>query len=83
MKKILLGQSGIAVSQIALGCMRLCDLTPTEADAFVGMALDEGIDFFDHADIYGGGCSEEVFAAALKRISRPRESLFLLLFLFS
>ena len=48
------------VSVIGAGCMRIAGLCETETDAFVSTALDNGINFFDEADIYGGGKSEEV-----------------------
>ena len=43
------------VSEISLGCMRIGDLSAKEADIHVNSSLEAGIDFFDHADIYGGG----------------------------
>ena len=52
-------------SQISLGMMRIANMPLTEIDALVKTALDNGINFFDHADIYGGGKCEEVFADAV------------------
>ncbi len=40
-------------------------------------ALDEGINFFDHADIYGGGRSEEIFGAFLEENRGLREKMFI------
>ncbi len=40
-------------------------------------ALDEGITFFDHADVYGGGMSEEKFAEALAMTPRLRDTMIL------
>lgn len=59
MKQRLLGGC-LPVSAIAMGCMRLAD-TKESPDRVIGTALDLGIDFFDHADIYGGGRCEELF----------------------
>lgn len=59
MKQRLLGGQ-LPVSAVAMGCMRLTDAKETP-DRIIGTALDCGIDFFDHADIYGGGRCEEVF----------------------
>ncbi|MBQ6267214.1 MAG: aldo/keto reductase [Clostridia bacterium] len=59
MKQILLG-GRLPVSAVAMGCMRLTD-AKGGADRAIGIALDLGIDFFDHADIYGGGRCEELF----------------------
>ena len=64
------------VSRIALGCMRLSD-DQAQAMRTVQAALDQGIDFYDHADIYGGGKREEVFAALWERAPRLREQIFL------
>ena len=40
-------------------------------------AYDNGINFFDHADIYGGGECESIFADALAKTSLKREDLFI------
>lgn len=73
----MLGTSGLEASEIALGCMRIDELDPAAADLLIGTALDAGIDFFDHADIYGGGRSEEVFAASVARLRIPRDCILL------
>ncbi len=39
----------------------MADLSKEDANKVINTALENGIDFFDHADIYGGGKSEEVF----------------------
>ena len=54
-----LPQSDLTVSKIALGCMRISNKSVEEVEELVKTALDLGINFFDHADIYGGGKSEE------------------------
>jgi len=77
MRKLPIGTSGLQASEIALGCMRLESLDAAAADRLLGAALDEGIDFFDHADIYGGGRSEEVFAASAARLRLSRDSYLL------
>lgn len=56
-----------AISRVALGCMRIGGMTDRQADEHVLNALDCGINYFDHADIYGGGKCEEVFGGVLKR----------------
>jgi len=63
MKQQLLGGI-LPVSVMAQGCMRLADAKDTP-DRILGTALDCGIDFFDHADIYGGGRCEELFGSWL------------------
>lgn len=63
MKQRMLGGQ-LPVSAIAMGCMRLPD-AKVSPDRVIDTALSLGIDFFDHADIYGGGRSEELFGAYL------------------
>lgn len=70
-----LGLSDLDVPVVAVGCMRLNSLTPAEAQRFVQTSLEHGANFFDHADIYGGGKCEEIFAHAAQGI--PRERLIL------
>lgn len=77
MKKIQLGTSDLQVSNIALGCMRMNALSEKEAAHMVETALDVGVNFFDHADIYGGGASEEIFARAIKANGTHREDLII------
>ncbi|MBU3112261.1 aldo/keto reductase [Clostridium lacusfryxellense] len=77
MKNINLGNGVISASEIGLGCMRINDLSKSQASTLINTALDEGINFFDHADIYGGGKSEEVFADAVEMNSTIREKFIL------
>jgi predicted oxidoreductase len=77
MKKIELGTSGLAVSNIGLGCMRMSDLEKKDAADVIHQAMEAGINFFDHADIYGGGKSEEVFADAIDMKPSVREKMYL------
>jgi len=74
MQHALLGNSGLVVSRLAFGALTLTRDDPmhglakvrgADADALVGQALDAGINFFDTADIYAGGQSEEVLGKAL------------------
>ncbi len=64
-------------SRIALGCMRMASLTEGEAERVVLTAVENGITFFDHADIYGGGKSEEIFSTVLKKHPELREKITL------
>lgn len=77
MKKISIGNGEIMASEISLGCMRMADLTIKEASAMINTALEEGIDFFDHADKYGDGKSEETFAQAIDMNPGIREKIFI------
>ena len=77
MKQIKIANSDLNASEIALGCMRISDLSNAEISTLVNTALDEGINFFDHADIYGGGKSEERFSEAMEMNARLRERMIL------
>ncbi len=65
-----LGKSGLTVPRVAVGCMRIADMNEKEVSAFIDTALAGGTNFFDHADIYGGGRSEEVFGNAIASLNR-------------
>ena len=74
------------VSQIALGCMGLAGAwNPAEvgaehrrkAIASVEAALEAGINFFDHADIYGGTACESIFKDCLEALKPERESIYI------
>ena len=77
MKKINIANGKIGVSEIGLGCMRINSLSKSEASALISTAIEEGINFFDHADIYGKGKSEEVFADALGMNPSIREKIII------
>ena len=77
MKTVNLGTSGLKVPCIAVGCMRINKLEPAEAEHFVHAAIDQGAYFFDHADIYGNGDCESVFAKAIHMNSTVREKVLL------
>jgi len=55
--------AGFAVPAIGLGCMRIADMPGKDINALIHASMDCGVNFFDHANIYGGGRCEEVFAA--------------------
>lgn len=65
------------VSNIIAGCMRYNSLTEKELDTQVKTALDLGINFFDHADIYGKGESQKVFGNFLKNNKSLREKMII------
>ena len=65
MIQIELGKTGLQVPTIAVGCMRISQMSEKDASAFVDICLENGANFFDHADIYGGGESERVFGKAI------------------
>ncbi len=77
LKQLKLGTSDLQVSNISLGCMRMEALSVNEAEKVVNYALELGINFFDHADIYGAGKSEEIFAKTLDGKPSIREKLYI------
>jgi predicted oxidoreductase len=76
-RTIKLGSSSLEVPVIAVGCMRINSLDKTQAETFVQTALDLGANFFDHADIYGAGDCEEIFADAIHMNDDVREKIIL------
>ncbi|MGT2832359.1 aldo/keto reductase [Streptococcus halotolerans] len=72
-----IGQTGVKGSRIALGAMRMNALDVKEAEKVMSASLESGINFFDHADIYGGGESEIRFSNAMKNLNVKREDVIL------
>lgn len=77
MKNIELGRSGVQAPQIGLGCMRIAGLTAAQGERLIRTALENGVNFFDHADIYGGGECESFFAKAYPMNADRREKVIL------
>ena len=77
MNTIKIARSDLDASEIALGCMRIASLSNQDIATLIHTALDAGITFFDHADVYGGGKSEEKFAEALNMTPRLRDTMIL------
>lgn len=75
MKQVNLGPNEIGVPAVVLGCMRITEAK--DPVAVIETAMENGINFFDHADIYGGGKCEEIFAKAFKETQYKREDIFL------
>ena len=80
MKYTTLGRTGVTVSRLALGCMsygtpawRPWVLTEEQAQPFFRRALEAGINFFDTADMYSMGVSEEITGRALRNYGRMEE----------
>ena len=76
MKNIKIGNA-IEASAVSLGCMRMGGLDEKRVDAVMDTAIECGINFFDHADIYGGGNAEKVFGEYLKRHKGAREKMMI------
>jgi predicted oxidoreductase len=75
MKYINIGN--MRASAISLGCMRLAGLDEHRVDEIMSAAIENGINFFDHADIYGGGESERLFGKYLSRNKSLRDKIFI------
>ena len=80
MEYTLLGKTGVTVSRICLGCMsygtskwRPWVLDEAEAMPFFRRAVEAGINFFDTADMYSLGVSEEVTGKALREFAKLEE----------
>ncbi|MCK3935569.1 aldo/keto reductase family oxidoreductase [Streptococcus suis] len=72
-----LGQTGLEVSRIGLGCMRMASLSEKETAKVLETVVEQRINFFDHADIYGKGESEIRFAQGAKLAGIKREDMIL------
>jgi aryl-alcohol dehydrogenase-like predicted oxidoreductase len=80
-----LGRTGLFVSELCLGTMTfgtlegmwapIAGLTQTDADRLVGQSLAAGINFFDTADVYSGGQSEQILGQALRNLDVRREDV--------
>jgi len=82
MDYVRLGSSGLKISPLCLGCMTYGDpkrgphewtLPEEEARPLIQAALEAGINFFDTANIYSHGSSEEILGAALKDMTTRDE----------
>ena len=79
MRTLTLTGSDRPVPAVVLGLMRIQDKTDEEIRTLVGTAIDHGVDFFDHADVYGSvehGC-ERRFAEAMALTPAQREHVVL------
>lgn len=74
MKQIKIGNTDLLGSQVVLGCMRINDERKNPIEV-LETAVENGINFFDHADIYGKGECETIFADALAKTSIKRENI--------
>src|SRR5471032_3375316 len=77
-----LGKSGLKVSRLCLGCMSYADstkgfhpwaLNEEQGRPFIKRALELGINFFDTANVYSAGTSEEIVGRALRDFAKRDE----------
>ena len=77
LKYIKIGNNIENASAIALGCMRIHALDNVQVEELIMTALDNGINFFDHADIYGKGKSEELFGEFMANHKDLRDKMII------
>ena len=82
MRQINLGRTGLKVSRLCLGCMTYGEpgrgthewtLPEAESRGFIRRAIELGITFFDTANVYSAGSSEEITGRALRDFARREE----------
>ena len=67
--------AGVNASRVAQGCMRIGGMSAEEIDRLIRSDLELGINFFDHADIYGGGSCETKFGDFLRANPSMRDKM--------
>lgn len=77
MEKINLGKSTLKVPSIAIGCMRINSMEKDELSNYIKFCVENGLNFFDHANIYGRGECEKLFGEALKNSGIKREDIII------
>src|SRR5262245_55311615 len=84
MQYVNLGKTGLKVSRVCLGCLSYgvkaagdhqWVLNEEAAQPFFKSAIEAGINFFDTANVYSAGTSEEITGRALKRYAKGREEV--------
>lgn len=77
MKKVNWGETGVEVPSVVVGCMRIADVSIKQVVKLIHTALENGINFFDHADIYGRGLCEEKFRETVQEAGISRDEIWL------
>ncbi len=78
MKYINLGNTGLMVPAVIVGCWRFEKFSEEQMNHYIHTALEMEANYFDHADIYGYGEIEQIFGKAIKRDKTiKREDLFI------
>ena len=77
MKYFKIKNTDMEVSNLIMGCMRINALTEKELNVLVNTYLEEGVNYIDHADIYGGGECESHFAKAVGMSPSMREKMYI------
>lgn len=77
MKQVKLGGTSIQVPAVAAGCMRIEGEEISAVTRFIDTAVELGINYFDHADIYGNGNCESIMGKAMSEMSGIRQRLII------
>jgi len=77
MKYLSIPGTSLKASNIVMGCMRISSLSVSELEALIKGNMELGINFFDHADIYGKGNCETLFGQAVDLHSSLRDSMII------
>lgn len=77
MQKVSLGSTGLSIPDIAVGCMRISEMEDKALSLHLNTCIEQGLNFFDHADIYGNGLCESRFSRALKDTGFQRKDIVL------
>lgn len=79
MKQVEIGQTGLKVPNLAVGCMRIEGKSVEEVQEIIQRSVDVGLNFFDHADIYAKerGGAEKLFGQAFAGLDIKREDIIL------
>ncbi len=77
MKQFTLGHSDMVVPAIAIGCMRIGGLDTNERKNYIRFCVENGLNFFDNADIYGRGECERMLGEALRDNGISRDKVLI------
>lgn len=77
LKTLQIPETSLVTGNMALGCMRISSLNPDQLYELIRTALDLGMTFFDHADIYGGGDCEKLFGEVLEAHPELRREMII------
>ncbi len=75
--KVIGTKNTITLPRIAVGMMRIADMDEATLTSHIDASLQEGLNFFDHADIYGGGMCETKFGQAVSQMNLNREDYYI------
>lgn len=77
MNIINIGKNNFEVPQIALGCFRIDGMEKNKVRELIDVSIEQGVNFFEHANIYGDGRCESLFAEAIDMNATVREKIIL------